>query len=479
MHRWKRGDDDDPADDEDDEELDEEEEEEPRPRRRGRPHGRKGRQSPPRRPHPIRRWRAEGDHEEEPGESEEEEDEEFSLEAARQRAQRPRTVYWRFRDSFLFVPLVAILVVIIVLGGLVAFTQAWPPVYVVDSNSMQHGSNYQLGVINAGDLVLSQKVTSSTIQTYVAATATGYRTYGELGDVILYQPNDQAGVPVVHRALLYLTYNPLNGTYNASSLAGLPCGHASPHPFYTVRTSGNACGAFGMTGTLVLFGIGWQGASVWLNLTPAQIGTHSGFVTLGDNNFQNPGCAGSACQGVTDQSDGLSQLVSSTWIVGVARGLIPWFGSLRLLLNGNAGAVPVQSWELMAVTLVAVVVAAFTIHYAWSSHRPADRRRTTAPVRNGRDEEREPDEEEEEPPRRRWFRSRALEGEEEGSGRSHHGFLHRWTADEPDDDTEEEEAHARTRSRRSGREGSGRPRPSVRRYPPSARTGRHGRNDRL
>lgn len=441
MHRHADPDDDEPSEEEDEEE----EEEEPAPRRRAKPSGSSPRRTPPTPPRPIRRWRSGASSEKKA------DDEEFSLEAARQRARRPRSVYWRFRDSYMFAPIVAVIVVVLILGGLLAYTQSWPPIYVVESSSMQHGPNDQLGIINAGDLVLSQKVSYSSIVTYVSAMSTGYRTYGEYGDVILYQPNGGSGTPVIHRALIYLEFNS-NGSYNAPSLAGLPCGSAANH-FYTVSASVDGCGPYGMRGTLTLYGVGWLQATVPISLTPALIGAQSGYVTLGDNNFQsssgpNPGCSSGSCIGETDQTDGLSQLVPSGWTLGVARGMIPWFGGLRLLLTGNAGDVPSQSWELMALTVVAIVLAAFALHYAWKSFRPPNRRRAAEAARREKEEEEEDeDAEESESPRRSWFHRRAR-----------------------GDDEDEGEKPSASAARSNGRKSTGRPSPSVRRDKGSSRS---------
>jgi signal peptidase len=434
VHRRSDPDDDEPSDDE---EEDDKKTDEPTPKRRTRRPSR----APPKPlsapPEPIRRWKSK--------EGATDEDE-TSLEDARERAHRPRSAYWRFRDSFLFVPILAVLIVVLILGGLLAYTQTWPPIYVVESSSMQHGPNDVVGVINAGDLILSQKTSLAGIVTYVGAISTGYRTYGEYGDVLLYQPNGAAGTPIIHRALIYLDYNPLNSTYNASSLAGLPCG-TSPNDFYNVLTSAHACGPYGMTGTLTLYGIGWQGATVPIDLGPTTLGTHSGYVTLGDDNFETPDCSGSACIGEVDQNPSfkLSQLVTPAWTVGVARGMVPWFGGLRLLLTGSAGEVPAQSWELMALTVVAVILAAFALHYAWKSLRPPDRRRAAVETRRESEEEAEEEEEEKETPRRRWFHRRAR-GEDEDDGGS-----------------------TRTSSSRPGRKSTGRPSPSVRRPTDSSR----------
>lgn len=436
MSRRADPDDDPPEDDEEEEEDDDEEGEEPAPRRRSRSTAHTTRRPPPPPPRPMRRWKS-GPKSSDKAEAD---NAAYSLEAARQRARRPRTVYWRFRDSFLFVPIIAVVIVVIILGGLLVYTQSWPPVYVVESSSMQHGPNDQLGVINAGDLILSQKVAYSSIVSYVSAMSSGFRTYGEYGDVILYQPDGGSGTPVIHRALIYLEYNPINGTYNASSLAGLPCGSAA-NRVYSVSGSLDGCGPYGMQGTLQLYGIGWQSATVNISLDPSLIGAHSGFVTLGDNNFANPGCSAS-CYGLPDQMDGLSQLVPAAWTIGVARGMIPWFGGLRLLLGGNAGDVPAQSWELMALTVVAIILAGFGLHYAWKSFRPPNRRRAAQEARREAEEEaeeREAERDEKESPRRHWFHRRAR------------------------GDDEEDDTTAKRSSRSSSRDQSGRPPPSVRR----------------
>src|SRR3989304_995909 len=51
----------------------------------------------------------------------------------------------------------AVVVVALVFGAVLAYTQVWPPMVVVESNSMQHSSDESfIGVIDTGDLVLVQ-----------------------------------------------------------------------------------------------------------------------------------------------------------------------------------------------------------------------------------------------------------------------------------------------------------------------------------
>jgi hypothetical protein len=71
------------------------------------------------------------------------------------------------------------------------------------------------------------------------------------------------------------------------------------------------------------------------NFAATHIAPHGGFITLGDNN-----------RGVVDQSSigGVCwRPVQDDWINGVARGEIPWFGLIKLYVNGQASQVPIPS----------------------------------------------------------------------------------------------------------------------------------------
>jgi signal peptidase len=324
-------------------------------------------------------------------------------------------------------------IVILLVVGLWAYTQNWPPIYVVESSSMQHGSDDHLGLINTGDLVLAQKIDPSSITTYVVGLQTGYATYGEYGDVMLYHPNGDTGVtPIIHRAIIYLVHNS-DGTWSYPSLNGLACSSTS-HPYYRISTTPDGCGTSRVTGTLTLYGIGWQNASVPIPL--ATLGDSSGFVTMGDNNY----LPGSPARGEIDQSVDISTLVQESWIVGVARGMVPWFGAVKLLLEGQASMVPTQSWQLMALTLAGVLLAALGVHLAL------------------RRSEREEEEGNESTPLTQRVR----------------GWFHRGSDEEDDSDSDAKPTPARrprstsrTRSNdellRRARRPSGRPRPTVRR----------------
>jgi signal peptidase len=280
-------------------------------------------------------------------------------------------VFFRARDSVWFEPLVALMIIVVLLVSLFAYTSNWPPVYVVESESMQHGYNDELGLINTGDLVLARQVPTSSIVPYVVGMQTGYSTYGEYGDVILYHPfGDTDGAPIIHRAILFLQYNANNDSYSATDLNGLACG-ASPNAVYNTSSHGG-CGTVGIRGTLSLYNIGWQSVSIFLPLDPSVLGRHSGFVTMGDNNFDG----GNGGEGVPDEGVGnLSTLVEPGWVIGVARGMIPWFGALKLALDGQATEVPPQSWQYMGITLVGLFLAALGLHLFFRAEGVEDERR--------------------------------------------------------------------------------------------------------
>jgi signal peptidase len=386
---------------------------------------------------PPKHWSAEGDAEEESREVEEAGEDEPEP-GFLHRPKRP--VFYRARDAWWFEPLIALMIILVLLVGLYAYTQNWPPLYVVESESMQHGLDDHLGLINTGDLVLAQSVSTSSITPYVVGLQTGYMTYGEYGDVLLYHPDGQVGpAPIIHRALLYLSYN-ANGSFDATDLRGLPCGTALDRVYESNTADG--CGTVGLRGTLELFGIGWQSVSV--NITLGDIGTHSGFVTMGDNNIA-PGTS----TGIQDEP-GLTSLVEPSWIVGVARGMVPWVGALKLLLGGDSSEVPSQSWAFLGLSIVGIFLLGALIHFGLRAEGVEDERRRAL--------EEEEAAESDHPPGRRF------------------AGLRSWLARAPEEETADEEDAEPGRARKAGRRAAaqdkklragGRPRPRVRKDRPT------------
>jgi len=220
-------------------------------------------------------------------------------------------------------------------------------------------------------------------------------------------------------------------------LNGLACGNGAG-AIYTYTGAADGCGTSHLDTDLVLHHIGWQSVDVDVPMDPGLLGHHSGFLTMGDNNFDN----GNTGDGLSDQYAGLSTLVEPGWIIGVARGMVPWFGAIKLALDGNSDEVPSQSWQYLGVTIAGIVLAALALHLFLRAEGVEDPRRKA-------EEERE-------------------EGDEEPPRRGLAGLFHRRKPPSGPDDAEEEERprrHTAPRDAkgptRSERRRGGRPKPKV------------------
>ncbi len=300
----------------------------------------------------------------------------------------------RIMKSPLFEPLVAVAVILLIVTSLFAYTGTWPPMVVIESQSMQHGYNDVPGIINTGDIVLvKHEVNTQDLTTYVEGEVNGFSTYGEYGNVLLYIPHDALGdvlstTPVIHRAIVYLQYDGASG-YSFPSVFALNC----PTQYVVINPVGvRTCPTYPSEpelGQLVLYGVGWQGVTVDINLNALiqQRETYSGYITMGDNNINygsNP------ASGEYDQQGGclISCLVQPSWIEGVARGMIPWFGALKLWLEGNSGEVPSQTWVYLAVSILAIIAIPQVL--PWTYRRLRDKLQSRHGGRDSEDEEASP-----------------------------------------------------------------------------------------
>jgi len=210
---------------------------------------------------------------------------------------------------------VALLSVLIVLLLLWSYTGQWfaAPMVAIESGSMEHPNSPfgRLGTIDAGDMVLVQKVYSrNDIAVHGgnfggAQAKNGWQTYGDYGDVIIYHPDgDMKTVPIIHRAMCWVDVEIIDGQRT-----------------YTIKEFG----IFNETsfGPIPELGLLTNEKPNW---------SHSGFLTKGDHNdlFDNlPN------QGVLEST----QPIKLDWISGKARLEIPWFGTINLffsdIMNGE------------------------------------------------------------------------------------------------------------------------------------------------
>jgi signal peptidase len=153
-------------------------------------------------------------------------------------------------------------VVFVVTLALYLYAGVWPPMVSVNGVSMYPD-------LQNGDLVFIQGLDRGSVQTYDNSTSTGYSTFNELGNVIVYDPLGDPSRPyVIHRAITWVN---------------------ARQPM-------------------------WQGGP------PAP---HSGYITLGDNNH---GVYDQEAPNIC-----YMQPVEPQWIIGVARFEIPYLGYLDFL----------------------------------------------------------------------------------------------------------------------------------------------------
>jgi len=220
-----------------------------------------------------------------------------------------------------------LLIMGMLLLAMLVYAGMWPPVYVVESASMQHSDERSfIGTIDTGDLVIVQRSDGSDVRTYVESYADGHRTFGDYGDVIVYERYGRSdSTPIIHRAMMRLEYNSTSASFDIPSLAALPA-----------EKWGNGLAEEGrwwnLTDVVEIYDVGYE--SIVLSVDLAALLDfyadheldHDGIITLGDHNDGN-----------YDQSTAAicREPVMDEWIVGEAKAELPWLGIIKLWVNGN------------------------------------------------------------------------------------------------------------------------------------------------
>jgi len=254
--------------------------------------------------------------------------------------------FWHTKNSTVALVrdvLVALLAVLIILTALWAYTGAWfsAPMVAIESGSMEHDDAAfgRLGYIDAGDMVLVQKIsyTSDLVPTkdivphggpvHGAEAEHGWMTYGNYGDVVIYKPLGKDDVSqIIHRAMTWVNVTFVNGHYR-----------------YTIRDFG----IYNQTSlrSRELFGNNESIDPGW---------THSGYITKGDHNQ------------ICDQISNICpQPVLPSWISGKARGEIPWIGTINLffedILHGKNTVANVHQDSLICLGIVLTILISIPI----------------------------------------------------------------------------------------------------------------------
>lgn len=251
---------------------------------------------------------------------------------------------------------VALIILLIILGSLYAFSGKWPPMVVVESSSMSHDSSTparsNLGVIDAGDLVIVKDTNGGNIVTYVEGKSRDYKTYGQYGDVIIYKRDGSSvRTPVIHRPVLYLELNESGNqeSFDVPSLKNIEYGDDWE------TSQGKRW--WDLTGTITIYDYGYNDNTLTINLNtilnlPDRY-INSGFITKGDNPYTNP---------QVDQAVGISKSpVKGEWVVGKARGELPWLGVIKLAAMGNTEDISMNSWRNLILSLIVIILLPFLI----------------------------------------------------------------------------------------------------------------------
>jgi signal peptidase len=169
---------------------------------------------------------------------------------------------------------------------LFAISGVWPPMVAVESGSMEPE-------MQRGDLIFVTEPERFTpdyaqggIVTVEVGSEEGYRSFGGNGSVIIYDPPDRIGSPIIHRAHFHVEKG--ENWYDRANPAYL---------------NADDCES--------------------LSNCPAP---HDGFITKGDANSRY------------DQASNIAGPVRPAWIRGTARLRIPYLGYVRLELAGLVAA---------------------------------------------------------------------------------------------------------------------------------------------
>ena len=235
--------------------------------------------------------------------------------------------------------------------GIPAMSGVSPPQTVVESHSMQHGGNSQIGVIDTGDIVLVKDKNKTNITSFVDGYKSGYSSFGLYGDVIIYEREGE-GNNIIHRAILWLDYNG-NGTWSAPSLIGYPS---------DLWRCDNSTDPMSLSGKLFLKNMSYRGSEYFIDLNDSRLSGTSGYLTLGDNNIG------------FDQYEGKisNKLVSEERIVSVAWIEIPWLGAIKILISGeDRQKSELKDWASNSVPCLAISFIAFIfllvgINFIWN-----------------------------------------------------------------------------------------------------------------
>ena len=226
----------------------------------------------------------------------------------------------------------------------------WPAVVTIESESMVPN-------MNVGDLVVVvQKDRFGDLQTWDDGVKSGYKKFGDYGDVIIYRPNgatdmwasigllplSKAQHPIIHRAMTWT-----EAGQPIPSYLNIYRGKVTPTGYLPLTVSGETAGGFQILstgartpaanytpGTADITMRSPQGNYIlpadtivpnsgYVRST-STVTAHGGYITKGDNNnFSDQGY-------LTIPGTGSVEPVKKEWVVGKALFTVPYVGLLPL-----------------------------------------------------------------------------------------------------------------------------------------------------
>jgi signal peptidase I len=277
--------------------------------------------------------------------------------ADKEKSRDIRTLITQFRTSDHWaVSLARDLIWVVAVVGCIALALflicgTWPAVVTIESESMVPN-------MNVGDLVVVvQKDRFGDLQTWDDGKKSGYKKFGDYGDVIIYRPNGatdmwaQVGLlplsraqhPIIHRAMTWT-----EAGQPVPSYINVYRGKITPTGYLPLTVSGETANGYRILST----GAGTPPAA---NFTPGTkdlimripqgtyvlpanevipnagyvrntntTTTHGGYITKGDNNnFSDQGY-------LTIPGTGTVEPVTKEWVIGKALFTVPYVGLLPL-----------------------------------------------------------------------------------------------------------------------------------------------------
>lgn len=260
----------------------------------------------------------------------------------------PPLLSWPRRKIKIAVEIAIPVIVIVFIVSITVYCGIWPPVSTVASESMTHSDYWDPGTLNVGDIVFVKRVTDvpGPVITYVVGRETGYSTYGEYGNVILYK--NPSGETIIHRAIFYLCWN--GSTPEVQGYHG--------QSWIIINDS-----------YVIIMDMGYAHRNLFVNLKGMQ--GHDGFITVGDYNLAVAAAPIKFNSTLTvykaaDQNIGITNLpVSARNIVGIAFWDIPWFGLIKLNILRLYGKWPQynevakDSYDLLGGVTFLILLAIF------------------------------------------------------------------------------------------------------------------------